>query len=102
MGDLDLGLTVLRLYVDGSHVLLVLRNDRAMVLIGGGDHGVGKLRLVESGNMVHRITAYKRGRGRVNASEGKRSGAVLLSLCPRIEIHSHTSGRVVCALGGLH
>jgi len=102
VGDLDFGLTVLRLNVDCNHVLLILRDDRAVVLIGGRDHRIGELRLVEGRNLIQGIAALKTGGGRVNASERERSGAVLLSLCPGIDIHSHTSGRVVCALGGLH
>ncbi len=46
--DLNFCLTVVRLNVDGGHVFLVLRDNRAAILVRGGNHGVGKLGLVKS------------------------------------------------------
>src|SRR3954466_12210975 len=48
VGDLKLGAVVGGLDVDGDHVLVVVRNQRAMVLVRGARHCIGELLFVEA------------------------------------------------------
>ena len=73
-----------------------------MARIGGGDHGIRKLSLVEVEYLLRRIAALRADGCCVNSSKSRGRGTVLEQFRSRIKIHPKITRRISRIFGGFN
>src|SRR5204863_8602660 len=101
VGDVDQGLSLLRLDVNGEHVTFIVGNNCVLLFIGNGDVGVGKSLFVEVGDAFGRIVGFKVGRDGMHRAHGDAGGAAFTGAGARVDINSEIAGGVIGVVGAL-